>query len=202
MGKTNMAAPTEDGEPKGRLNPYESFEQHVPGQKINWYELMDKMIGNKKQKFSDVIVPNVGIPHPPRHPQEVRIAAIMDSCTFKTTMSCVIGGLLGAAFGLFTAGIDPNITGTETPTVRLVLKEMKFRTISYGKNFAMVGAMFAGTECMIESYRGKTELINGTASGAIVGGVIGFRAGLKAGLLGAAGFAAFSTAIDYYMRHS
>ena len=58
---------------------------------------------------------------------------------------------MGAAFGLFTAGIDPNITGTETPTVKLVLKEMKARTASYGKNFALIGFMFAGTECLVES---------------------------------------------------
>jgi len=58
---------------------------------------------------------------------------------------------MGAVFGLFTAGIDPNITGTETPTVRLVAKEMKVRTVSYAKNFAVLGAMFAGTECLIES---------------------------------------------------
>ena len=58
---------------------------------------------------------------------------------------------MGAAFGLFTAGIDPNITGTETPTMSLVAKEMKVRTVSYAKNFAVLGAMFAGTECLIES---------------------------------------------------
>ena len=58
---------------------------------------------------------------------------------------------MGGAFGLFTAGIDPNITGTETPTTKLVLKEMKLRTVSYAKNFALIGAMFAGTECCIES---------------------------------------------------
>jgi len=58
---------------------------------------------------------------------------------------------MGAVFGLFTAGIDPNITGSETPTVQLVAKEMKMRTVLYAKNFALLGAMFAGTECLIES---------------------------------------------------
>ncbi|ELT95639.1 hypothetical protein CAPTEDRAFT_138199 [Capitella teleta] len=192
-----MSAPRGDA----KLNPYESFEQNVPGQRINWYELMDQMIGEKKQRFSNITVPNVGIPQPMRPPEEIRISGIMESCAFKSTMSFAIGGLLGGAFGLFTAGIDPNITGSETPTTKLVLKEMKFRTISYAKNFAMIGAMFAGTECVIETYRGKSELLNGTLSGGIVGGVLGFRAGLQAGILGAAGFAAFSTAIDYWMRH-
>ncbi len=54
-------------------------------------------------------------------------------------------------FGLFTAAVDPNPTGTETPTVRLILKEMKARMSSYGKNFAVIGLMFAATECAIES---------------------------------------------------
>lgn len=63
-----------------------------------------------------------------------------------------VGFALGGAFGLFTAGIDPMSTmTTETPTTKMVLKEMKVRTLSYGKNFALVGAMFAGTECTLES---------------------------------------------------
>jgi import inner membrane translocase subunit TIM22 len=69
----------------------------------------------------------------------------------STQILCFAGGAMGAAFGLFTAGIDPNITGNETPTVRLVYQEMKARTVSYAKNFAVLGAMFAGTECLIES---------------------------------------------------
>lgn len=40
---------------------------------------------------------------------------------------------------------------TETPTTRMVLREMKTRAMSYGKNFALVGALFAGTECCLES---------------------------------------------------
>ena len=65
---------------------------------------------------------------------------------------CLAGFALGAVFGLFTAGVDPMSTmTTETPTTRIVLQEMKNRSLSYGKNFAMVGAMFAGTECLLES---------------------------------------------------
>lgn len=193
-----MVAPSEDRD----KHYVTGFMRKLPNNDGTWYELMDKMIGSKKQRFSDVMIPPVGIPQAPRSPDEIRIQRAMDSCMFKSIMSCVIGGAMGAVFGLFTAGIDPNITGTETPTVQLVAKEMKVRTVSYAKNFAVLGAMFAGTECLIESYRGKTELINGTASGGIVGGLIGLRAGVKAGIFGAIGFAAFSTAIDYYFRHS
>ncbi|XP_069135554.1 mitochondrial import inner membrane translocase subunit Tim22-like [Argopecten irradians] len=143
-----------------------------------------------------------GIPRFPMHKQEVMITKFFESCTFKFCASGVMGFALGGVFGLFTASIDPMSTvSTETPTTKMVLQEMKARSWSYGKNFAIVGAMFATTECLIESYRGKTELINGTISGGIVGGVLGIRAGLKAGAIGAVGFAAFSTVIDYYMRH-
>ena len=65
--------------------------------------------------------------------------------------------------------------------------------------------------------RGKSDHLNGIMSGCITGGVIGLRgenlklchyscvtvhliAGVKAGILGCAGFAAFSAAIDYYLR--
>merc|ERR1712170_55711 len=128
------------------------------------------MIGYNKQRFNPVGAPITGVPQVTTPPEQLRVQRFFESCAFKTTLSCVGGCVIGGAFGLFTAGIDPNITGTETPTVKLVWKEMKMRTVSYAKNFAMIGAMFAGTECVIASYRGKTELINGTASGAIVGG--------------------------------
>lgn len=79
-------------------------------------------------------------------------------------------------------------------------------------------------------YRGKSDWKNGTYAGGLTGGMIGLRgeiqvhyimiliillfsvftykncicllAGVKAGVVGAAGFAAFSTAIDYYMHRS
>ena len=41
---------------------------------------------------------------------------------------------------------------------------------------------------------------NATLAGGVTGGVVGLRGGIKAGIFGAAGFALFSTAIEYYLR--
>jgi len=196
-----MASPSETMNNLKQAHLPESTVKSNLESKLDWYDMMDKLIGKNKLRTVENFVPKTGLPIPPRAPEEIRVVTVMESCPFKATLSCIVGAGLGVAFGLFTAGIDPNITGNETPTTKLVLQEMKARAMSYGKNFAMVGAMFAGTECMVESYRGKCELGNGTISGAIVGGTIGLRAGLKAGMFGAAGFAVFSTAIDYYLRH-
>lgn len=66
------------------------------------------------------------------------------------------GFVLGGAFGVFTAGIDTNVgfdpkDPLKTPTAREVLRDMGQRGMSYAKNFAIVGAMFSCTECIIES---------------------------------------------------
>lgn len=132
----------------------------------------------------------------------------MESCTFKSVMSCVLGYGLGAAIGLFSASVNPSISAEpgmahveRTQTAKEIFREMRQATHSYGKNFAVIGMVFAGVECLIESKRGVSDWKNGTYAGAVTGGLIGIRAGIKAGLFGAAGFAAFSTVIDYYMRH-
>lgn len=135
---------------------------------------------------------------------------------------------LGAALGLFTASVNPNMAdpfaNTKKQTAREVLREMRSTTHSYAKNFALIGAVFSVVECTIESVsihisyihhtskhheyidcksqqkRGVTDWRNGTYAGGVTGGLIGLRAGIKAGVIGGLGFAAFSTAIDYYMH--
>lgn len=84
--------------------------------------------------------------------------------------------------------------------LRRGFKDMGVRSYSSAKNFAMVGAIYSGTECCIEGYRAKNDLTNSVAAGCITGGVLARKAGPQAALLGCGGFAAFSAAIDWYMR--
>jgi len=139
-------------------------------------------------------------------PEEVRVRKFMESCTFKAMISCAGGFAIGVGFGVFTASIDPMSTiqttvPGATPSLKDVWREMKTRSMSYAKNFAIVGLVFSSVECNIESYRAKADIRNGTYAGFVTGGLLGFRAGLQAGVIGACAFAAFSTAIEYFLLH-
>jgi import inner membrane translocase subunit TIM22 len=198
----------------------------------------------------------------------------MESCIGKTVMAGVMGGGLGAMFGLFmasmrydtpmsqplpvntpaakpttssagataTAGVKPSTIATSNvnsasaatlttapsaapsasatatlpnPTatgavdlkdlplrqqLRAGLRDMYRSSISSGRNFAKVGAIFSGTECAIEGLRAKNDLYNGVAGGCLTGGILARNAGPQAVAVGCAGFAVFSAAIDAYMR--
>ncbi|XP_031774880.1 mitochondrial import inner membrane translocase subunit Tim22 [Apis florea] len=157
-----------------------------------------------QQRFREnIIIPRTVGPVRIKTNEEKLIESAMESCIFKSIASCVIGYGLGAAIGLFSSSVNPNVASVEKQqTVREVFREMKITTLGYAKNFAVVGCVYSAIECAIESYRGKTDWKNGTYAGGLTGGIIGLRAGIKAGLIGAAGFAAFSTVIDYYMHKS
>lgn len=161
------------------------------------------LIGNQQRFRENIVIPRVIGPVQIKTNEEKMIERAVESCAFKSMMSCVVGYGLGAAIGLFSASVNPNVTSVEKQqTVKEIFKDMKTTTLSFAKNFAVVGCVFSAVECSIESYRGKTDWKNGTYAGGVTGGLIGLRAGIKAGLVGAAGFAAFSTAIDYYMHRA
>ncbi|KAF7512786.1 Mitochondrial import inner membrane translocase subunit tim22 [Endocarpon pusillum] len=134
----------------------------------------------------------------------------MESCVVKTIMAGGIGFALGGAFGLFMSSMSYDTPLTPQgqaianlpvrEQIRRGFKDMGSRSYSSAKNFALVGAVFSGTECCIESLRAKSDLTNSVVSGCITGGVLARNAGPQAALLGCGGFAAFSTAIDAYMR--
>lgn len=60
---------------------------------------------------------------------------------------------MGAAIGLFSSSMGPASVSDTEQTARQVFKEMKTTTLGYAKNFALIGALFSGVECAIESVR-------------------------------------------------
>ncbi|XP_061461238.1 mitochondrial import inner membrane translocase subunit Tim22 [Rhineura floridana] len=179
-----------------------------PAPALQYSLLLEYLVGEKRgPRQARALDPAAlgGFPAPTKSLEQKMIERAMESCGFKAVLACVGGFVLGGAFGVFTAGIDTNVgfdpkDPYRTPTAKEVLKDMGQRGMSYAKNFAIVGAMFSCTECLLESYRGKSDWKNSVMSGCVTGGAIGFRAGLKAGVLGCGGFAAFSAVIDYYLR--
>ena len=84
--------------------------------------------------------------------------------------------------------------------LRRGLRDMGTKSYSSAKNFAMIGALYSGTECCIEGYRAKSDLYNSVSAGCVTGAILAYKAGPQAAALGCGGFAAFSAAIDAYMR--
>ncbi|XP_063541392.1 mitochondrial import inner membrane translocase subunit Tim22 [Cydia strobilella] len=170
----------------------------------NDYESLAKyLIGNNYRYRENILIPRFLGPPEIKSNEEKMIEAAVESCPFKSLTSCIVGYGLGAAVGLFTSSLMPNVTDTTAPqtqTARQILTEFKTAMLSNAKTFAILGAVFSGVECCVETARGKSDWRNGTYAGGVTGGLIGLRGGLRAGVLGAAGFAAFSTVIDYYMH--
>jgi len=166
------------------------------------FEQVSKYLcGSLVRPYPNIMVPQSAGPCQLANPTETQMAAIFESCPFRGVMSFFAGGALGGFFGLFSSSIAPHQTHVQMNT-RETLIDMRNTIMSNAKNFAVIGLMFAGTECIIESYRGKSDLKNAVYSGFATGGLLGFRAGPTAAIWGGCGFAAFSVAIDYFMHSS
>ncbi|KAF7973047.1 hypothetical protein HWV62_16336 [Athelia sp. TMB] len=128
----------------------------------------------------------------------------MESCVAKTVMAAGGGFAIGGLFSLMSASFayeDPLMRERNaTQKAREIFKEMGRNMYSSGRGFAKVGALFAGTECVIEGYRAKNDIYNSVAAGFIAGGVLARNSGPQAVLGGGVAFAAFSAAIDLFLR--
>ena len=71
---------------------------------------------------------------------------------------------------------------------------------SYAKGFGAVGALFAGSECVIEKIRARHDIYNSLYAGCFAGATLSHRAGPQAMCIGCASFAAFSVVIDKFME--
>ena len=159
------------------------------------------LMGSHVRPYPNIIVPqSAGIARV-QPSEELMMQRVVESCPFKGVMSFVVGGALGGFVGLFSSSMAPTQTAVPMNT-RETLMDMKNTIVSHGKNFAVIGLMFATTECLVESYRGKSDVKNAVYSGFLTGGMLGFRAGPMAAVYGGCGFAAFSVAIDYFMHES
>ncbi|KAK1594903.1 Tim17/Tim22/Tim23 family protein [Colletotrichum navitas] len=153
----------------------------------------------------------------PPDPEMKAMTNFMENCFTKSIMSGVMGFGMGGLFGMFMASMSydtPFHTATTagqttvTPIADLPLrqqlkvgfKDMGVRSYSMAKNFGKVGGLFAGIECGIEGLRAKNDIANGVAAGCLTGGLLAKNAGPQAALGGCVAFAAFSAAIDAYMR--
>lgn len=159
------------------------------------------LMGSQVRPYPNVFVPQSAGPARVQAKEELFMQNMMESCAFKSSMSFVVGGALGAFLGLFSSSMAPHQTTVQLNTKETLI-DMGKTISSHAKNFAMIGFMFAGTECLVESYRGKSDLNNAVYSGFITGGLLGMRAGPMGAVWGGTGFAAFSLAIDYFMHES
>lgn len=134
----------------------------------------------------------------------------MESCPAKGVLAGGAGFALGGVFGLFMSSMrydTPMGAGgqevSSLPVRQQIVKgfkEMGRASYSSAKNFGYIGAIFASTECAIEGLRAKNDLYNSAAAGCLTGGFLARNAGPTAAVVGCGGFAAFSLAIDAYMR--
>nr|CAG8495267.1 4031_t:CDS:2 [Entrophospora candida] len=119
---------------------------------------------------------------------------VQESCLFKVALSGVAGFGLGGLFGTFmssfemSSSVDSSIYDKPMKQqLKATAKDMLNKSYSMAKNFALVGAIYSGTECVIEGYRAKNDLYNSTAAGCITGGILAAKAGPQAVLFGCAG---------------
>ena len=139
----------------------------------------------------------------------VKAAATNTAASSSTLPSAAASQAVGASSASASATLSaPSVTSPLAPQISDLplkqqlkhgLRDMYRSSVSSGKNFAKVGAIFSGTECAIEGLRAKNDLYNGVAGGCITGGVLARNAGPQAVVVGCAGFAVFSAAIDAYM---
>ena len=84
------------------------------------------------------------------------VQEFMESCPFKVLASGTIGYGLGLFLGTFMSSVQWEMSDdyhkmSTKEQLKHTWRDMKTRSMSSAKNFAIVGAIFSGTECVIES---------------------------------------------------
>ena len=149
--------------------------------------------------------PGLQVPTPDQIAQE----DLLNNCFVRTVLSGVMGGGLGLVFGLFASSME-GASGSMAPVVETrrardvffdAVRSTRIKSVSYAKGFAAMGAMFAGSECVVEKYRAKHDIYNSAYAGCFTGGALAHSGGPKMMCIGCASFAAFSVLIERFLDH-
>ncbi|PVG00893.1 mitochondrial import inner membrane translocase, subunit Tim17/22 [Serendipita vermifera] len=136
---------------------------------------------------------------------EKYMAMASESCIFKSVLAGGLGFGMGAFFSMMSTSFayeDPlarTDMSTRKKTVEM-FKDMGKGMWRSGRSFGRVGALYSGVECVIESYRAKNDMTNAIGGGFVTGAILARKSGPRGALAGAVGFAAFSTAIEMFLR--
>ncbi len=138
---------------------------------------------------------------------------LSDSCSGKAAFGILTGAGIGVITGIFLGAMgdmSPPVTvidGKEVPQaplkeqMRTTLRATKEKSLSWARSFAFITGVFAGSDCLVEKYRGKHDVWNSVLSGCATGAAMQAKSGPQASAVGCAGFAAFSLIIDKVMGH-
>mmetsp|Transcript_15888 Transcript_15888/g.43892 ORF Transcript_15888/g.43892 Transcript_15888/m.43892 type:complete len:259 (-) Transcript_15888:147-923(-) len=153
--------------------------------------------------------------HPSAGPSEVPpdFSWVTNSCGGKAAIGVFGGGVMGLLMGVFLGAMSDSappvqvIGGKDVPQapfreqLRTTMRATADKSLYWCRNFAFITGVFGGSECLVEKYRGKTDVWNSVISGCVTGGALQAKSGPQAAAMGCGGFAAFSLVIDSVMGH-
>ncbi|RLN48952.1 hypothetical protein BBJ29_005667 [Phytophthora kernoviae] len=136
-----------------------------------------------------------------------------ESCWKRSVVAVGVGAGMGVGLGTFLGTFE----GAHGELVGRNMREQLYngfsksikagwvRSVYFSKEFAMVGGIFAGVECVIERERASHDILNPILAGAVSGGALGGWAARNAVLVqntakGAAGFAVMAVVFEKGME--
>jgi hypothetical protein len=139
-------------------------------------------------------------PQPPVDPMQETMTFLRDS-TLGVAVPGIVGGyIMGGAFSLFGSMVSVE-TSTQAMGTRDFFKYSMRSAHRLGRSFAYIGVLFGGMEVALEKRRGRKDVWNITASGAVIGAYWGWRSYRRPGFIGGAiGGAAFSIITERMME--
>ncbi|CAD7702239.1 unnamed protein product [Ostreobium quekettii] len=146
-------------------------------------------------------------------PDQIAQEDFLNNCFTRAVISGGMGGLFGGVFGIFSASLEGTsgsmaseaaaAAGQKAAPWRESLRDAArsagSKSLSYAKGFGAVGLLFAGSECLIESYRAKHDIYNSAYAGCFTGAALAHSGGPKMMCLGCGSFAAFSVLLERFL---